>query len=106
MKRSEAKLHDFIERQLSTLEPSPSEPPASVPIAHMKLQNRIGERKNVSMLERLFLRRFKPAWGMLTAVALLVLILAFLPVRAIATDFLGLFRVERIAVVEVNPAIV
>ncbi len=104
MKRSEAELHDFIERQLSALEPSPSEAPASVPVANRKLQNRLGERKSAFMLERLFSRRFKPAWGVLTAVALLVLILAFPPVRALATDFLGLFRVERIAVVEVNPA--
>jgi len=43
------------------------------------------------------------AWIAIVVVLLLIFSLSFAPVRAVANTFLGLFRVEQIRVVEVNP---
>ena len=44
----------------------------------------------------------RPAWMALAIVLILAVSLSFAPVRAIANNFLGLFRVEQIQVVEVD----
>jgi len=55
------------------------------------------------MWNRLFKRKYRPAWAALGVVVILVIALTFQPVRAIANSFLGLFRVQQIEVVRVNP---
>jgi hypothetical protein len=45
----------------------------------------------------------RPVWAGILGVAILAIALTFAPVRAIANSFLGLFRVQQIQVVEVNP---
>lgn len=47
--------------------------------------------------------RRKPVWTALAVIAILAIALSFTPVRAWASSFLGLFRVERIAVVQFDP---
>ncbi len=56
------------------------------------------------MFQRIFGRPYRAAW--IAAALLLVLAgsLVFPPVQAIANSFLGLFRVQKIAVVQINPA--
>ncbi len=56
------------------------------------------------MWDKLFTRRLRPVWGVALLALIVVLAAAFPPVRAAANNFLGLFRVEQIAVVEINPA--
>ena len=55
------------------------------------------------MWNKLFSRQMRPVWIALAVVAVLAISLTFAPVRAIANNFLGLFRVEQFAVVEINP---
>lgn len=55
------------------------------------------------MWRKFFSRLSRPAWVGLAVVALLALSMAFAPVRAIAGSFLGLFRVQSIDVVQVDP---
>lgn len=55
------------------------------------------------MFARLFARLPRPAWAALITLAILAGVMAFAPVRAIANSFLGLFRVERISVIEIDP---
>ncbi len=69
----------------------------------MRLRAFTNEKENTAMLKRIFTRRYRAAWVALGAVAVLAIALAFPPVQAIANSFLGLFRIQRVAVVEVNP---
>ena len=48
--------------------------------------------------------RWKPAWAAAIAISVLVAGLYFRPVRAWATEFLSLFRVQQIAVLQFDPA--
>jgi len=45
----------------------------------------------------------RAAWAALAIVAVMAISLAFEPVRAVASSFLGLFRVEHIQVIEIDP---
>ena len=55
------------------------------------------------MFKKIFSRTARPVWAGMGLIAILALALAFPPVQAIANSFLGLFRVEQVAVVQVNP---
>ena len=56
------------------------------------------------MFKKYFTRRYQPAWVAFCLVLILAVAFVFPPVRTMASSFLGLFRVQRIAVVEFNPA--
>ena len=70
--------------------------------ARARLEARLTEKEASNMLSKWFSKRLRPVWAGLLVVALLALALAFPPVRAIANNFLGLFRVDRITVVPVD----
>jgi hypothetical protein len=55
------------------------------------------------MRRRLFSQRYRPVAAVIAVIVLFVAAFAFPQVRAIASNFLGLFRVDQIRVVEVNP---
>jgi hypothetical protein len=55
------------------------------------------------MFQKIFARPYRPAWIAAALVLVLAGSLAFPPVRVIANSFLGLFRVQKVAVVQVNP---
>jgi hypothetical protein len=55
------------------------------------------------MLKRLFSRRYRLAWGAVGLILILAIALSIPQVRAIANSFLGLFRVQQVTVVQVNP---
>ena len=55
------------------------------------------------MTNKISSRSLRPLWVGLTLVVLLAISLAFPQVRAAANDFLALFRVQQIAVVQFNP---
>jgi hypothetical protein len=71
--------------------------------ARQRLRAYQNRKENTPMLKRIFSRPYRPAWVTLGLVAILALALAFPPARAIANSFLGLFRVQRFTVVQVDP---
>ncbi len=91
-----------VSRHLATLAPSPLQTP-SLASARAQLMNRIAEKENITMRNKLFAPRYRPAWVGLALVLILAVALLFPPVQAIANSFLGLFRVQRFTVVQVNP---
>ena len=72
-------------------------------VARHRLRAYQNRKENTPMLKRIFSRPYRPAWVALGLVAVLALALAFPPARAIANSFLGLFRVQRFTVVQVDP---
>jgi hypothetical protein len=61
-------------------------------------------KEKVFMWNKFKTRIPRSAWVTLAVVVILATALAFPPVRAIANSFLGLFRVEQVRVVPINPA--
>ena len=65
---------------------------------------RSGSNKEIeNMWQKLFTRKARPFWALLALIVLLAASMAFSPVRAIANSFLGLFRIQHIDVIQVNP---
>ncbi len=75
--------------------------PADVPVDDSILFARIQARKNETPARKW---RWKPAWAAAIAVVALVASLNSQPVRVWATEFLSLFRVQQIAVIQIDPA--
>ena len=59
-------------------------------------------KDNDTMLKKLFSKPLRPAWGLATVVAAIAFSLSLAPVRAWAGQFLGLFRVQQIAILPVD----
>jgi len=89
--------HQVYER-LDVLSPEITPP---VQVARIRLNQKISEKEQ-NMWHKLFSRQFRPIWATLAVVAVLAISLSFPQVRAVATSFLGLFRVEQIEAVEVG----
>ena len=56
------------------------------------------------MIKKLFSSVNRPVWVGVGLVAILAIAMAFAPARAIANSFLGLFRVEQVTIVQVDPS--
>ena len=93
---------DRIESRLVAIAPSPAAVSRAA-AARARLQSRIAEKEKKSMLGRIFAPRYRHAWVVLGLILVLAVAMAFPPVQAIANSFLGLFRVQQFAVVQVNP---
>lgn len=91
-----------VGERLSAIRPSSAY--ASNPVAaHLRLQALIAEKEKQTMRQKIFAPRYRPAWIGLGLILILAIALAFPPVQAIANSFLGLFRVQQFAVVQINP---
>ncbi len=90
--------------RLSVLSAVGSERPRELPAARARFKAFKQQKEHKSMWFQSFLGRSRAFQVTALLIAILVISLAFPPVRAIANSFLGLFRVQQIAVVEVNPA--
>ena len=55
-----------------------------------------------TMFNRSFIKRYQPVLAILTVVAIIAISFSFAPVRAVARDFLKIFRVQTIRVVQVD----
>jgi hypothetical protein len=86
---------------MGTLDPGPSLP---VSTARMHFEARLANqyKEKNTMWKRFTSSR--PAWAALAIILVLGVSMAFPQVRALAGDFLGIFRVQQIAAVPVNPA--
>jgi hypothetical protein len=93
----------WMSQRLESLEAQPSSvrPAAAV---RPRLRAYLKDKEKTPMLKRIFSRPYRTAWVALGVIAVLAIALAFPPVQAIANSFLGLFRIQRVTVVEVNPA--
>ncbi|MFC2054135.1 anti-sigma factor family protein [Chloroflexota bacterium] len=91
-----------VREDLSVLEYNSGEQSFSADKARARLSVRISnsKQKEGNMWDNIKSLLPRPAWISLAVIALLVVSLAFAPVRAIANTFLGLFRVEQVRVVE------
>lgn len=96
-------LAQEVNQHLVTLAPSTEQPHPSVSAARARFAAQFEEKETTSMFGKIFAPRYRLAWGALGVVLILAIALAFPSVRAIANSFLGLFRVEQIRVVQVNP---
>jgi hypothetical protein len=94
-----------VSERLSTLNPRPHEVELPAGAARARLTRRMytDEKEKTTMPGKIFSRPYRPAWAVLGVVALLAVSMAFQPVRALAQSFLGLFRVQQVQVVPVNP---
>jgi len=72
-----------------------------VQIARARLDQKISEKEQ-NMWQKVSSRKFRPAWATLIVITVLAISFSFPQVRAAATNFLGLFRVEQIEAVEVG----
>ena len=97
---------------LAALAPSPKERSAA-PQALRRLQAQItgqsSQFQSTDMRERIktmfnrsFIKRYQPALAILTVVAIIGISFSFAPVRAMARDFLKIFRVQTVRVVQVD----
>lgn len=98
-----AEARDHLEARLA-LEETP-QPNKIWPIRWAQSGNpRSGSNKEIeNMWQKLFTRKTRPLWALLILIVLLTASMAFSPVRAIANSFLGLFRIQHIDVIQVNP---
>jgi len=92
-----------LEQQLDGLAVDPARTPLAGSPARQRFEIYMTDKEKTPMLNKIFARPYRPAWITLGVIAVLALSLAFSPVRAIANSFLGLFRVQQITVVQVNP---
>jgi hypothetical protein len=90
-----------VARRLSALAPTPLDAPPAGRLALVKLKDK-QRKESIPMFQKLFSPRFRPAWITLAVVAALAFALTLPPVQAWATNFLGLFRVQQIEVIEID----
>jgi hypothetical protein len=90
---------------LALLAPRPDESALPLRDARIQLNQRLSKRskEQAVMSQRFSFQRYRTAWVGLAAALAVAVGLSFPPVRALAVDFLGLFRVQKIAVVQINP---
>jgi hypothetical protein len=72
--------------------------------ARTYLKEYISNKENQQMNNKISWRNSRFAWAVIALLIILASSLAFPQIRAIATDFLGLFRVEKVTVVTYNPS--
>lgn len=89
-----------VNAQLAELAPRDSET-AQPAAALNRFKSQIRQKEKDSM-SKTWLTRRRPALAGLVTIALAVALLSFAPVRALAVQFLGLFRVQQITVLPVD----
>jgi hypothetical protein len=90
----------MVGEQLALLAPSRTYPAGA---ALNQFKERISKKEVGSMWKKMFSRPYRPAWAVLGVLVILALALSIPSVGAIANSFLGLFRVQQVTVVQVNP---
>ncbi len=94
---------DSTREQLSVLNPGKAEIPPPTGLALSNLQRRYQSEERTKMFERIFNRKYRFAWVAVGVIAILAIAMLFPQVRAIGNSFLGLFRVEQFAIIQVDP---
>ena len=92
-----------IGAHLAVLAPQSGEAPSPANLARARLETRVINMEEKTMFKKIFARQYRLAWVAVAIIAFLAVALAFPPVQAIANSFLGLFRVQQVTFVQVNP---
>jgi hypothetical protein len=77
----------------------------SAQVALRRFYERYDRKKEDSVLNRIFAKPLRPVWALVVVVALVSASMTFAPVRAWAGQFLGLFRVQTVEVLPVDPTL-
>jgi Putative zinc-finger len=88
---------------LASLEPEEAPADARVALARFRAEHGGEPLAPSSWLARAFARRWRPAWAAAGFVGLLVACFSFAPARSWAQRILAMLRVQKIAVVQVDP---
>ena len=100
LRQIETRAHR-AEAQLTALDPAPADVRAPHQ-AYARLQHKL--QKEPPMFQKLFSPKLRPVLATGLIVAFFAIALTVPSIRAAAVDFLGLFRVQKIEVIEFNPA--
>jgi hypothetical protein len=92
-----------VQAVLAALDPAPEESAALVRDARSHFEAYSSTKEKIPMFQKLFAPRFRLAWAILAIAVVLTATLGLPPVRAIANDFLGLFRVQQVSAVPFDP---
>jgi hypothetical protein len=102
------KARSLIERAAYVrehIEKHPSARPSTADkLTRARLDTYISTKEVQPMYKKIFARQSRLIWAGALLLAIVVGTFAFPGVRAIATNFLGLFRVEKVAAIPFNPA--
>ncbi len=92
-----------IEKQLAFLNPTAPLPADRTPAqALAKFNRRLNESKEVQNMNKSVLQKYRPLWAVLAAVLILAVAFSFPTVRAWGGQFLGIFRVQQVAVIPID----
>ena len=91
---------------LATLAPASNDSALSRVLAYAQFRNQFAaaEEPKPSWFERLLVPRWRPVWGLAAAGVVVTLLLGVSPVRTWAQHLLAMLRVEKIAVVSIDPS--
>lgn len=108
MTNNENKEIQDVLSQLQRLEPTADSAPRPAHVVFAKLRPRLHNRPQAVSISHSILRSFimnnrKLAIGLASLIVLLAIALSFPAVRAAASDFLGLFRVQKFSAISVSP---
>ncbi len=92
-----------IKFQMETLAPPPGSHPLPPAVARARFDTYLNSKKESGMLQKIFARRYRPVWGLVTLALVLTITFTFPPMRIMADRFLDLFRLEKITFVPFNP---
>ncbi len=91
-------LASQVSNRLAALDPGPGEAPRPASVALRQFNH-----KETRTMLRIFSKRaLRPVWVTLVAIVVLAVALTFQPVQALASSFLGLFRVQQVVILPIN----
>jgi hypothetical protein len=90
---------------LATLAPASNDSALSQVLAYAQFRNQFAAAEPKPLwIERLLLPRWRPVWGLAAAGVVVTLLIGVSPVRTWAQRLLAVLRVEKIAVVSIDPS--
>ncbi|UCH58822.1 MAG: zf-HC2 domain-containing protein [Anaerolineales bacterium] len=92
-----------VSQQMTKLKTSPNTTELSLKAAQERWHAHLAEKENLNMWKKVTSPAYRPVWAALGLIVILACALAFPQVRAAASNFLGLFRIQQFTVVQVNP---
>lgn len=93
---------EMVRARMDFLAPGMLEQPRSTQTAYKRFANNLHQKQKKETIPTMLKRR--PLWTALAIFAVLTLIFTLTPASAWASDLLGLFRVQKVQVVTIDPA--
>jgi Putative zinc-finger len=92
-----------VQAALKALDPAPKEMPVSARDARFHFEAYLSTKEKIPMFQKIFAPHSRAVWAVLAVVAVLTVALSLPPVRGLANDFLGLFRIQQVSAVPFDP---